>query len=137
MRQWLLHVYVLAERHGRTGRHGMDIVRCGHGTGVDIVLLLVQHLPIILVVTCLGESGPRRLGSTVIHVHQGHDISLGTLGKLQQVALTLATGTDTGDVQLVARRGEAFADHIAGHDRERRRGHGRVLEEFAALIIFL
>ena len=100
MRERLLDEDVLAQLDGGQGRHGVEMVRGPHGHGVDVLALLLEHDPEILVardVRILGERPGRPLP---VRVAQGDDVLLLHPG---QVAAALAAAADPGDVEGVAR----------------------------------
>ena len=51
----LLHVDVLAQLHGGQGNHGVVVVGRGHRYGIEILALLIEQLPPVLIVPGLRK----------------------------------------------------------------------------------
>ena len=95
MCQRLLYIDVLVELHGGHGGHGVGMVRRGHGAGIQMLALFVQHHPEVLVIFRLGEFLAHLHRGAVVHVTQESDLRLPAVEEVGQVALPFPTGTDT------------------------------------------
>ena len=136
-RERLLHVHVLAKLHRRHRDDRVIVVGGGDHDRVD-VLLRLEHLPEVLVHLRLREL----LRNAVLHqlglrgfagvaVAERDDVV--ALGHVHQVRRAHAVGVaDDRDVDGVARRLEAGAEHVARHDREAGGGGGGGRHELAA-----
>ena len=113
---------MLARAERRQADRGVHVIGRGDHYRLD-VLALVEHHPEILERLRLGERVEGAGRPDPVHVAKCDDV----LGfHLAQVRCALAADADPGDVQLVARRRVALAQHVTRHDleAEERRGCG-------------
>ena len=116
--QRLLAVDVLAGADGRHRRDGVNVIGRADRDGVDLLRFLVDHLPEIFVAPRLGECVKRAGGALVVDVAQGDDVG-SEPGDGGDVASSHAAGTDSADIDSLARRDEARpAQHVARDDHE-------------------
>jgi len=118
MGQWFLNINVLAHGHGVRGSDGMGVVGCGDHYCVDRLAHLIVHLAPVLVPFGPGIlfENAVLLAVSVVHIAKGHDV----LGfQVLEVGIPHPSDTDSGDIQLVARRHmPQTGNHIAGKNRE-------------------
>ena len=96
--EWLLHVDVLAEFHGRKGRNRVHVVRSGDHHRVDLVLVLGQHLPVVGVAGNILVLVEVPLGAALVDVAHGDQLS--SAGDcVVEVAAALAPTADLGEAQ--------------------------------------
>ena len=96
----------------------MGMVGCGNRNSVDIVFLFGQHFAEVAVIGCLRKFLYRSLGLAVIHIAEGYNIYPGTLRKFSNIAGTLATHPDAGNIQFITRCNKAAAQYMAGYNEE-------------------
>ena len=114
----LLDVDVLAGGDGGHGGDGVGVIGGADGAGVDVLRLLVEHLPEVLVARRLGVGVEGAAGPLVVDITQRDDIRA-ELGEGGDVAPSHAAGTDAGEVDALTRRHVPFPpQHMAGHDHE-------------------
>jgi hypothetical protein len=90
------------------------------GTAKRKPILLLAHLGV--------ERGERLAGVVPVDVAEGDDV---LAGEVDQVGAPLPADADCGDVEEIARRREAAAEHVPRNDREPGRGGGDVAHEAA------
>ena len=129
--EWLLAIDVLAQLHGGHRGHGMDVVGRADGDGVD-VLLLLQHDPEIRVPLGLGKLLEGASRPVLVDVAKGHDVGT-VLGRPGNVAGTLASRPDAGDVDTFVGTPHAFGNKLKGKCR----GSGRPEEAPARIVVCL
>ena len=137
VRKGLLDIDVLAELHGGKRGHGMGVVGRGDGHGIDILRLLVQHLPEVLIDLRLRETFDGGPDLAIVHVRKANDVGLGALREFREIAFALSAGTDARDIQRVAGGQESFAEHVPGHNGEAGGRKDRIPEELPARVLFL
>ena len=144
-RQRLLAIHVLSARHGPHRRAGVHVVWTGHDHRVNLVRLLVEHAPEILVLRHIRVQLERLLGARVVGIGQRDDVLTGTL---VNVLAGPASGPDRGDVQLLVgrfvaqalQRGRTAETGAGQRAREQRAvkqvtsGESRVIHDFASVV---
>ena len=125
--QRLLGVDVLPrlERHHR--RHGVRVVGRRDGHGVDVSRFLIEHLAVVAILLRLGEGVEAVRRVLEVDVAEGVDVL--DPAHAADVAFAHTADADAGDVELVARRDVAFAEHMGGDDGESSRGRGNLADK--------
>src|SRR4051812_32722706 len=101
MREWLRAIDMLAAFQSLHGNHGVGVVGSRHNDRVDVLLFLVEHLPIVAINACLWVFTKHRSGEALVDITEHVDpFSRAAL----QIAASHAAHTDTGNANRVARR---------------------------------
>src|SRR3984957_1170990 len=118
MRHRLLYIHMLVQLHGRKRRHRMYIVGSGHRYRVEMLVLLVQHLPEILIIFCLGIflNGSRRLA--IIDIAEIGDIDLAAAIKILEVVMTFAAGANGRNRKPVTGGKKSSAEYMSWNNKE-------------------
>ena len=109
--------------HGQAGQHQVrvPVIRRGDDQGIEVLLLLVEHLPEILVQPGVRIELEHRRGELVVEVAQRHDLfALAAV----QVVPAHAADAHAGNCELVAGRPIAGAAQDVPGDDERRQAGG-------------
>jgi hypothetical protein len=114
-RERLLYVHVLAHSHRRHGDDGMRVIRRRDGDRVDASAFPLEHLPKVAILLRGREAGIALLSHAVIHVAHRDDV---LAAHAVDVAASHTTDADARDVERIARRTVAAAEHVARNDRE-------------------
>ena len=105
-RQRLLTEAVLAHAHGHDAGRGVRVVRSAHSDGVDLVVEILEHLPIIIILLGFGVLGPHLVEGMGIDVAKPDDLAVAAC--VVGVAVAFAAHADAGEANLLvgrARRG--------------------------------
>ena len=131
---------VLPHLHGHRGGGYVGMLGCGDHNCINIVLLLIEHHPEILVFgdirelpveardwpatsILLGFNVAREVG---IHITKGRHVYAAHLEHLGNDISPVPSGTDNCDVDQVARGG--LAEYVPGNNRAGRCGCGSAQE---------
>ena len=125
----LLDVNVLAGAEGGQGDRGVHVVGRGDHHRVDVFALVEEHA-VVAVLLGLGERLEGAGGLDRIHVAKRNDI---LARHVAEHAAALAADADARDVELLAGRGHAASQNMAGDDVEGERGSANSLQEATTL----
>ena len=102
MCQRLLAVDMLAHQHGLPGGMKVRVVWSAHHHRIDGLVHFIKHPAEVTVLPRFWKARPVLAGPLLVHVTHCHNI---LSRNLSEVASSLASDSDTGNVELVVRRG--------------------------------
>ena len=108
----------LERRHGDRCVH---VIRRGHVTRVDVLVVDVEHLPEVVVAPGSRKLFRRGVERAVVDVAQGHDLAMRARGDLPQIDRSHAPHTHTGVADLAVGR---ITPRDGGSNRWRHHGGG-------------
>ncbi len=116
VRERLLAIDMLAQLQGGRRGGGMRVVGRRHDDGVNLILLGIQHFPIVTVPPCLRINFGGPIQEIRVNVAQGDDV---LVGQLLHVVPALVSTAYNAKVQLLLRR-FGFGGGQTGTQKNRR-----------------
>ena len=114
-------VNVLVHRQARQHQVRMPVIRRGDDQSIEVLLLLVEHLPEVFVDSGSGIEFERRRGELVVEVAKGDDLLVLAAG---HIVLAHAADAHAGDPKLVAGSPVARSSEHVARNHERRQACG-------------
>jgi len=127
---------MFAQLHTGHPDDGMHVIGCGNGNSVQVLMLLVEHLPVVLVIPGRTEFAPDSCPPAVIDIAQHGDLCLTRTIEVIDIYFTLAANAYRPDDQLVTRRGVTRpSQYMSWNDIPSGARYQRLFDEFSAGIV--
>src|SRR5258708_38552279 len=92
---------MFAQWEGGNGEDGMDWVGGRYGARIDMLVLFIQHFPVILIIFCRREFFTAVDGPPVIHIAENGEFSFAATIYIADIRLSFAAGPYPGYDQFI------------------------------------